>query len=256
MSKKLLRSTENSQETAKQKSVKVDTSADLRNSALSKQQMNAVPETAPGLKIFNNKDGFGVEIDHPDQQIGRRVLMDAMGTGSVDFCNGLLPQLVRAASHDVADQTETNFLLSVITSKNPDGHFVTMGKALMAASFNAAMDCHSKALRACSPAQLDSASRAARQFEKSYMDMWDTLDRHQGRGVSTVNVETVNVSQGSQAIVGNVIKPETPHLHDTKTAPSTLALPDQRIEPMPIINEKEKEGASLVRIRLNRFRPR
>ncbi len=167
MKQKIRRDIQNHQETTKPESAIADTSADRRKvSDLIDQQKNALrnvdsrvgTETAPGLKVSQGDDGFSIAIDHPDQQIGRQLLMDAMGTENVHFCNGLLPQLVDAGSTNLVSQTQTNFMLAVITSSNPDKQFEVMCKALMAASFNAAMDCHSKALRAFSPSQLDSAS--------------------------------------------------------------------------------------------------
>ena len=46
------------------------------------------------------------------------------------------------------------------------------------------------------PAQLENAGRTAGKLTASFVNLWDALERHQGRGAPAVNVENVNVNRG------------------------------------------------------------
>jgi hypothetical protein len=49
---------------------------------------------APRLKVLKGQ-AVTISPDHPDDLAGQMLLMDALGTGDLDFYHGLLDQLVR-----------------------------------------------------------------------------------------------------------------------------------------------------------------
>jgi hypothetical protein len=51
-----------------------------------------IARTVPRLKLTKN----GFSIDHPDQKVGERLMMEALGTTDRDFMYGILRQLANA----------------------------------------------------------------------------------------------------------------------------------------------------------------
>src|SRR5258708_4038362 len=73
--------------------------------------------------------------DHPDpDQIGRALLMRALGTIDKDFLDGLLHQLWSAASQGrLANDQQLNFMLAVVQGIEPRDQIEVMLAAQMAA---------------------------------------------------------------------------------------------------------------------------
>jgi hypothetical protein len=259
----------NHNETKEQKSVPAEAGSDpvsteadklteKQKSALTNLLSRMADETAPGITVLDDGELEKIRVDHPDQQLGRQLIMEALGTGNRHFYHGLLLQLAKACSTGPEiNEIQTNFILSTITSPNPKDIFATLLKAQMATVHNAAMECLGKVFSATAPALLDSAERAANKFLRTYVMLADALTRLEARAEPTVNVGTVNVAQVSQAIVGNVIQNEKPRANAQDKLPATAppALPDAKSAAMPII-EGSRECAPVPAERsLPRFRP-
>jgi hypothetical protein len=215
-------------------------------------------ETAPGVKLSRDDDRTELTIDSAHQKLGHMLLMEAVGTGNVHFLNGLLSVLGHASSTGTdEDEQKLNFMLSIIASPNADRQFEAMCKSLMAATFNAAMDCTGKLRNPAYPDQLDSAGRAAGKLMASFVNLWDALERHQGRGTPAVNVENVNVNEGAQAIVGSIIRAPTTHENAHKELPTSTppALTDARSVAMPVIDPNDERAIVRQHESLPRYRP-
>ncbi len=94
--------------------------------------------------------------------------------------------------------------------------------------------------------QQDSAERAFNKLARTYISQVEALKRYRSGGEQKVTVQHVSVSEGGQAIVGNVDQTET------KTAPekpvnATPALADARQTPMTMIDNAEREPVPLRR---------
>jgi hypothetical protein len=80
----------------------------------------------------------------------------------------------------------------------------------------------------------DSDERAFNKLARTYASQVQVLKLNRSSGEQTVTVQNVSVSEGSQAIVGNVTQ-QAPE----KAANSTAAITDARTIPMPILDAQK-----------------
>jgi hypothetical protein len=83
--------------------------------------------------------------------------------------------------------------------------------------------------------QQDSAERAFNKLTRTFATQMEALKRYRTGGEQKVTVQHVSVSEGGQAIVGNVTQAQRENAPDNKAATTP-------IRPMPIIG-KNKELA-------------
>ena len=92
------------------------------------------------MKVTENDKGNEVSLHHPSEVVARGLLMEALGTADSDFAEGIVNQLIRAATHrGKISERELNFLLSIIKGIKPTDAVETMLFAQMAAVHVTAM---------------------------------------------------------------------------------------------------------------------
>jgi hypothetical protein len=197
---------------------------------------------APRLKVGKEK-GAGIALDHPHQLSGQALLMDALGTADVDFYRGLLDQLANAGSRGgQIDEHGLNFMLSVVKGVEPKNQLVAMLAAQMAAVHMAMMTMAPRLANAETIEQQDSAERAFNKLARTFAAQLEALKRYRTGGEQKITVQHVSVSEGGQAIVGNVtqaVREAAPE----KAAKSLPALTDAQQAPMTVIGEPERAPA-------------
>jgi hypothetical protein len=115
---------------------------------------------APRLKVLKEKVPT-IAPDHPDDLAGQMLLMDALGTGDLDFYNGLINQLASAGSRGgQIDDRRLNFMLSVVKGVQPRDQLEVMLAAQMAAVHMATMTFAQRLAQVENIPQQDSAERA------------------------------------------------------------------------------------------------
>ena len=184
--------------------------------------------------------------DHPDQAYGYFLLMEALGTADLDFANGILGQLVNAGSQGQAAESGVNFMLSVIKGIAPKDHIETMLACQMTDVHMATLTIvAADLLTLTNIPQQDSAERAFNKLTRTFVMQMEALKRYRTGGEQKVTVQHVSVSEGGQAIVGNVTQATRENAPDQKATSSRLALTHaHRLAPMPIIDEgKESRRA-------------
>ena len=161
---------------------------------------------APRLKMEKTKDGvFKVEIDHPDERTGARLLMESLGTGDVTFLNGFLSQVSNAAvKGKEADPEALNFMVATIAGMEPKDHVEAMLAAQMATVHAATMTFARRLAHVENIPQQDSASAAFNKLARTFAAQVEAFKRYRTGGEQRVTVEHVTVHEGGQAIVGNV----------------------------------------------------
>jgi hypothetical protein len=174
----------------------------------SRRQAPAVLETnlrsaaAPRVKVF---DGKAIAFDHPDPAVGEALLMAALGTADRDFCFGVVEQLGDAASYGgKVEEQALNFMLSVVKGVRPRDQVEAMLAAQMATVHVATMTCARELARATTVLQQDTAERAINKLARTFAAQTEALKRYRSGGEPSVTVQHVSVSDGGQAIVGNV----------------------------------------------------
>jgi hypothetical protein len=205
----------------------------------------AAASVAPSMKVTNHKKESAIAPDHPDPSLAYPLLMEAIGTVSVDFVKGLLGQLANAGSRGCqVDEDGLNFMLSVVKGIKPKDQLEAMLAAQMAAIHTATMTFARRLARVEIIAQQDSAERALNKLARTYAMQMEALKRYRSGGEQKVTVHHVSVNEGGQAIVGNVNQASGTTLE--KPGTTTPALTDARQQAMPII---ETTPAQVVPLR-------
>jgi hypothetical protein len=201
---------------------------------------------APRLKVLNGKKSVSISPDHPKKVVGEMLLMDALGTADLDFFNNLLDQLARAGSKGgQIDERGLNFMLSVVKGIQPRDQLEVMLAAQMAAVHMAIMTFTQRLAQVENIPQQDSAERAFNKLTRTFASQMEALKRYRTGGEQKVTVQHVKVSEGGQAIVGNVT--QAPREAARKAGSSPPALPNAQTSPMPILGERAPSRVPLKR---------
>jgi hypothetical protein len=195
-------------------------------------------ERAPGLKVIKSADQSRLEINHPDGATASILLMEAVGTTDIVFLDSLLGQLASVGSTGrEVDEKGINFMLSIVKGIGPRDQIEAMLAAQMAAVHVATMKFARQLARIETIQQQDSAERAFNKLARTFTTQMEALKRYRTGGEQKVTVQHVTVSEGGQAIVGNVTHgPGAAAPGGTAAKP--LALTKTETAPMPIIESK------------------
>ena len=162
---------------------------------------HATAAAAPRIKLLPH----GYVIDHPDPVLGEQLMADALGVTDRDAMDGILRQLVRAsASGDRLDEVNLAFMISMVKSLKPRDAIEAMLVAQMVSVHVMAMRCAQHLATACDLARHDGAARALGRLARTFPAQIEALNRHRSRGEPAITVQNVSVSDGGNAIVGNV----------------------------------------------------
>jgi hypothetical protein len=154
-----------------------------------------------------------------------------------DFAQGILEQLVSAATADgKLNERELNFMLSIVKGIKPTDQLETMLATQMAAVQVIAMRFARHFSMIETLPQQDSADRAFNKILRTFIMQMEALKRHRTGGEQKVTVQHVSVSEGGQAIVGNLTQ-SVRGATSKKSPRSRAALTDARQPPMPIIEK-------------------
>jgi hypothetical protein len=132
-------------------------------------------------------------------------------------------------------------MLSVIKGVAPKDQLETMLAAQMAAVHMASMTLARRLAQVEDIPHQDSAERAFNKLTRTFVSQMEALKRYRTGGEQKVTVQHVSVSEGGQAIVGNVT--QAPRVKAPgQTAASQPALTDAKAAPMPIIDESTERA--------------
>jgi hypothetical protein len=160
---------------------------------------------APGVKVVDDNGSREVSLDHEDQRVGVRLLMNAVGTTDSEFLASLLGQIANAASHgQKLNESNTNFMLSVVKSIEPQDEIEAMLATQMAAVHMASMTFARRLANVENIPQQDSAERAFNKLARTFTAQVEALKRYRTGGEQKVTVQHVTVNEGGQAVVGDI----------------------------------------------------
>lgn len=159
----------------------------------------------PGISIKKGDNGFVIGTDPPGSPTGMVHLMDAVGTHDLPFFNRYLSQLINATTQGkTPDASAVNAALGFIRSLNPRDPTEACLAAQMAATHSAVMTFARRLNHVETIPQQDSAINAFNKLTRSYCAQVEALKKYRSTGEQKVTVTHVSVSDGGQAIVGNV----------------------------------------------------
>jgi RecC C-terminal domain len=211
---------------------------------------------SPKVKVRKEKDGGNIiSNDHPDKGIAFALLAQALGTTNADFVNGILRQLVGViSSEEVHFEDHLNFLLSAINGVKANDQLEAMLAAQMAVVHLMTMKLAQRLRHAEILPQQDSAERALNKLARTFTTQLEALKRYRSGGEQKVTVQHVSVSEGGQAIVGNVTQ-ANPETKSERPKNRPLALTERRQVPMPLVEERATERSSVRPIVKNAKQP-
>jgi hypothetical protein len=194
---------------------------------------------APRLKVLKNKEGARISPDHPVDVVGTMLLMDALGTADLDFFNDLVDQLAKASSRGgQTNEHGLNFMLSVMKGIQPRDQLEAMLAAQMAAVHIATMRSARQLADVENIPEQDSAERVFNRLARTYVTQMEALKRYRTGGEQKVTVQHVSVSEGGQAIVGNVTQAPRETAKNKAAAPPP-ALAHSQTPAMPVMGQPE-----------------
>jgi hypothetical protein len=208
------------------------------------------------LKISKNGSDPQIELDHPDKTVGWALVMEALASADYDFANGIVDQLANASGHgqDISEHG-LNFMLSVIKGIEPRDQLEAMLAAQMAAVHVASMTFAGRLAQAEMIPQQDSAERAFNKLTRTFAMQMEALKRYRAGAEQKVTLQHVSVTEGGQAIIGNVTHaPRKSGQEKTaqKAATPAPTLPDTNVVPMPIMGKSKEHEPLSVRRKSNK----
>src|SRR5207248_7082534 len=140
-----------------------------------------------------------LSIDHPDEDVGELLIMEAIGTEDHDFFRALVKQLAHAPlSEGQFDEDNLNSMLSVVKSIKPRDNLEAMLAAQMGAVHLGAMRFAKKLANATNYRELEMAERMFTKLTRTFPAQMDALKRYRSHGEQGVVVQNVSVEDGGQ----------------------------------------------------------
>jgi hypothetical protein len=212
--------------------IDVNTVPDLNKRAASAATRQAKTAAAPAAAARIKLSPQGFCIDHPDPELGERLMADALGLADPDAMHGILRQLVRASvKGERPDEVNLAFMISMMKSIKPRDPVEAMLVAQMVSVHVMAMRCAHRLARADDVARQDSAARALGRLARTFPAQIEALNRYRSHGGAAITVLNVSVGDGGNAIVGNVPQHARVMVRDQRpaaavTAARRVAIPD------------------------------
>ena len=171
---------------------------------------------APRLKLSPR----GITIDHPDPELGERLMAETLGVADRDAMYGILAQLVKASVNGrKPDAANLAFMIAMVESIKPRDAVEAMLAAQMVSVHVMAMRCTHHLACAQDLAQFDSAARALGRLARTFPAQIEALNRYRNHGEPAITVQNVSVGDGGKAIVGNVTQHASVTVSDNGPAP-------------------------------------
>jgi hypothetical protein len=161
----------------------------------------------PRLKIVTDKRRgiANIEPDHADRRIADLLLMEALGTTSADFSNGIINGVVNATTVGATPtEAKINFAMAAIRGIAPRDELEAMLAAQMTVVHMALMTSGRSLTNTGTLQHLEAYERTFNKLARTFASQLEALKRYRTGGEQTVRVEHVTVSEGGQAIIGNV----------------------------------------------------
>jgi len=171
--------------------------------SLAKRRDIAAPAVRCKVKCDDNSVEVG--IDHPDPATSHILLMQALGTANYDFSSGLLIQLSNVVGKGGTVKTsDLNHAVAMVQGIGPRDETEAMLATQMVAIHNATLMAARRLNHVETLQQQDSASNMVNKLGRTFTSQVEALKKYRSTGEQNIRVQHVNVSEGGQAIVGNV----------------------------------------------------
>jgi hypothetical protein len=169
-------------------------------------------------------------------------LANTFGTTDVDFLENLLRQII--GNDQEIDKQRIGFVLSVISGIKPRDQMEAMLAAQIAGVHLATMSLGRRLTNVSTLEEQDSATNAHTKLSRTFTAQMEALKRYRTGGEQKVTVQHVTVSEGGNAIVGNVTQAaRAPAREDDPVA----LIEKSKVAPMPNLELEREQTATRVR---------
>jgi hypothetical protein len=177
---------------------------------------------------FQDVTHLTIQTDHNDLS----VLMPSLGTRSPDLFFGLVHQAANAVAPKGRnpDENGIKFIFAFIQENKPRDAIEATLLTQMGGTHLAAMRFANRLTHAETVEELEIAERALTKLMRTFAMQVEAFQRYRNRGEAQVIVQNVSVSDGGQAIVGNVRgtarktrAPVSPQVTDARQCPMETA---------------------------------
>ena len=187
------------------------TLAEKRAVASYQRRKGELPPTPPMTCTKSEPDESGtrtaqINVDHPDRTAGYQMISDAIGTGDMTFTHGVLLDAsgIAIKTDGSPDMERVNYALSIVKGIKPRNQVEAMLGMQMAAIHMATMRAAANLSAAKTGKSFELYERSLNKLGRTFTTQMEALKRYRSKGNQRIVVERVNVSEGGQAIVGNV----------------------------------------------------
>jgi hypothetical protein len=204
-------------------------------------------EVDPCPSFVQTEDG-DIWLDHPDAIVGYKLLQNALGTSDPKFTSGLLAHLNAISKREGATALDhLNFLLSVVRSIEPKDALETMLALQMGAMHLSLTDVQVELSNSRVASHRADLLSAMNKTARTYAIQLEAFKRYRSKGEQKVLVQHVNVSEGGQAIVGDIHQQQKETANAARSPPALThsgELPMEPIgdQPERVIAAKRKSG--------------
>jgi len=176
------------------------------------RQLNQVPARARKAPVRVKLERINCDVAKSlppdgDHQVWFDRLMAACGSASPDFVNATLFQLQAAARLPNSGLSETglNAALALIEGERPNGETECAIVVQMACVHAATMAVLGRVSEAYGHRNVSAAATAASRLSRTFAILVETLRRLRSGGSQTIRIERVDIRDGGQAVIGNII---------------------------------------------------
>ncbi|MEQ1943510.1 hypothetical protein ABMA32_13935 [Mesorhizobium sp. VNQ89] len=145
-------------------------------------------------------------VDHPDKTIAYQVIADALNTGDMPIVYGWLREATGLGMKPNAkmDMEQANYGIAIAAGIKPRDTVEMMLALQMAAVHIATMKAVAGLSASSTVKGMAIYEASLNKLGRTFTTQMEALKRHRSKGNQRIVVERVNVSEGGQAIVGDV----------------------------------------------------
>ena len=173
-----------------------------------KASRHPLPDIVPTLT--ESKDGqlqAFLGLDHVDKELGYKLLSEAMASEHWSFTAAMIEGASRIARTPTSvSQDGINFALAFVAGMKPRDQLEAALGMQMAAVHHATMNTVEKLGAATKREVAELHEKAFNRLTRTFAAQMEALKRYRSKGEQRVYVERVNVSEGGQAVIGNVTR--------------------------------------------------
>jgi len=152
---------------------------------------------------------FAIVPDHADEKIGTVATMQSIGTNDPDFFNAISGELVNLIAKDGSvDERRLASAFALVQAVEPANGVEGMLAAQMCAVHMESMKMAARLARTESQEMADIALPAFNKLARTFVMQVEALKRLRSTGEQIVRHQYVHVSDGGQAVVGDVFPQE------------------------------------------------